>query len=80
MVPFERGHCLGLGPALMHDSGLMYWHLRRVCEDLRALVVCNRDVEGDVLSARQILKALVRDPRTEQFGAHFGLRNCVLGG
>ena len=31
---------------------------------LRALVVCNRDAEGDVLSARQILKALVQDSRT----------------
>lgn len=31
---------------------------------LRALVVCNRDVEGEVLSARQVLKTLVRDPRT----------------
>ena len=31
---------------------------------LRALIVCNRDVEGDVLSARQILKVLVQDSRT----------------
>jgi hypothetical protein len=32
---------------------------------LRALVVCDRDVEGERLAARQVLRALVSDPRTE---------------
>lgn len=35
-------------------------------DDLRALIVCDRDVEGDVLSARQVLKALVSNPETDK--------------
>lgn len=34
-------------------------------DHLRALVVCDRDVEGDRLSARQVLQRLVSDPRTD---------------
>jgi hypothetical protein len=34
-------------------------------DGLRALIVCDRDVEGDRLSARQVLKSLVSDPRTD---------------
>ena len=34
-------------------------------DHLRALVVCDRDVEGDRLAARQVLRALVTDPRTD---------------
>lgn len=34
-------------------------------DGLRALVLTDRDVEGDRISARQVLKALVADPRTE---------------
>lgn len=35
-------------------------------DGLRALIVCDRDVEGDVLSARQILRALVANPETDK--------------
>ena len=34
-------------------------------DQLRALLVCDRDVEGDRLAARQVLRALVGDPRTD---------------
>lgn len=34
-------------------------------DQLRALLVCDRDAEGDRLSARQVLRALVNDPRTD---------------
>ena len=34
-------------------------------DGLRALLITDRDVEGDRLSARGLLKALVRDPRTD---------------
>ena len=34
-------------------------------DHLRALVVCDRDVEGDRLAARQVLRRLVTDPRTD---------------
>lgn len=34
-------------------------------DGLRAVIVCDRDVEGERLSARQVLKALVADPRTD---------------
>jgi superfamily II DNA or RNA helicase len=34
-------------------------------DSMRALIVCDRDAEGERLSARQVLKALVDDPRTD---------------
>lgn len=34
-------------------------------DHLRALIVCDRDVEGDRLAARQVLRRLVTDPRTD---------------
>jgi len=34
-------------------------------DHLRALIVCDRDVEGDRLAARQVLRRLVSDPRTD---------------
>ena len=34
-------------------------------DSMRALIACDRDAEGERLSARQVLKALVDDPRTD---------------
>jgi len=38
---------------------------RNRADGLRALILTDRDVEGDRLGARETLKALVRDPRTD---------------
>ncbi|MBS1197667.1 MAG: helicase conserved C-terminal domain protein [Proteobacteria bacterium] len=62
---------LGLGQltqtrARLRGAMEVLLHEWRVCGDsLRALVLTDRDVEGERLSSREILKALVSDPQTD---------------
>ncbi|MFZ5480173.1 MAG: DEAD/DEAH box helicase family protein [Myxococcota bacterium] len=55
----------GSGARLRGGLDVLALEHRERGDALRALVVCDRDVEGDRLAARRVLRALVADPRTE---------------